>query len=107
MKEAHVATLLRRSFVPSLLVACFTLTIADAQTPPAPRLEQEALTAAMAIKEPAGKLDALQKIRADYPQTSILTLVDSQILATLVNNFPDRVDAVTEVFDRIIGRISA
>ena len=104
-----MATLLGRSLVPMLLVVLSGLTVArtDAQTPTAPRPEQEAFTAAVAIREPSGKLDALEKIRTDFPQAFNLGTVDSQILSTLVNNFPDRVDAITAVFDRIVGRIPA
>lgn len=87
-----------------LLIAGSSLAIAGAQTPPAPRPEQEALSAAVAIKDPAAKLEALDKIRADFPQAN-LGPVDAQMLSTLVNNFPDRADAITAVFDRIISRI--
>ena len=88
-----------------LLIAGSSLTIAGAQTPPAPRPEQEALSAAVAIKDPAARLDALEKIRADFPQGN-LGPVDAQMLSTLVNNFPDRVDGITAVFERIIGQDS-
>ncbi len=87
-----------------LLIVGSSLTIAGAQTPPAPRPEQVALSAAASIKDPAAKLDALEKIRADFPQGN-LGPVDAQMLSTLVNNFPDRVDGITTVFERIIGRI--
>ena len=59
----------------------------------------------LAIKDPAAKLDALEKIRADFPQGN-LGPVDAQMLSTLVNNFPDRVDGITTVFERIIGQDS-
>ncbi|HKV99689.1 MAG TPA: tetratricopeptide repeat protein [Vicinamibacterales bacterium] len=100
-----MARLLRRSLIPALAVVSLSLTTA-AQTPPAPRPEQEALAAAVAIKDPATRLDALEKIRADFPQAN-LGPADGQMLATLVNNFPDRADAIATVFDRIIGRIPA
>jgi len=87
-----------------LLIVGSSLTIAGAQMPPAQRPEQDALSAAVAIKDPAAKLDALEKIRADFPQGN-LGPVDAQMLSTLVNNFPDRVDGITTVFERIIGRI--
>ena len=101
-----MATLLRRSLVPTLLVIGSVLTITEAQTLPAPRPEQAALTDALAIKDPTAKLEALEKIRTDFPQAVNLSSVDAQILSTLVNSFPDRVDAITKVFDRIIARIS-
>jgi tetratricopeptide (TPR) repeat protein len=89
-----------------LLVLGSSLTVAGAQTPPAPRPAQEALSAALAIKEPAARLDALEKIRADFPQDNPAP-VDAQILATLANHFPERTDAIAAVFDRIIDRIPA
>jgi Tfp pilus assembly protein PilF len=75
-------------------------------TPPAPP-ERAALTAAIAIKEPDAKLAALEKIRTDFPQGANLAAVDAQILSTLVNNFADRTEDITAVFDRILGRIPA
>ena len=99
-----MATLLRRSLVPAILVVGASLTIIAAQTPPAPRPEQDALSAAVAIKDPAARLEALEKIRADFPQGN-LGPVDAQTLSTLVGSFPDRVDEITAVFDRIVGRI--
>jgi tetratricopeptide (TPR) repeat protein len=98
-----VARLLRRSLIPALAVVSLSLTTA-AQTPPAPRPEQEALAAAVAVKDPAARLDALEKICVDFPQAN-LGPVDAQMLSTLVNHFSDRVDAITTVFDRIISRI--
>jgi Tfp pilus assembly protein PilF len=102
----------------AVFVAGLALSVGQAQTPtptPAPAQasprpqppEIQALNAAVALTDPAAKLAALEKIRTDFPQATNLVAVDNQILSTLVNGFPDRVDAVTEVFDRIIGRIPA
>jgi Tfp pilus assembly protein PilF/thiol-disulfide isomerase/thioredoxin len=74
--------------------------------PPPPRPEQLALTAAGRIADPATRLTALEKVRTDFPQGINLAQVDQQIFTTLVNTFPDRVDAITTVFDRILGRIA-
>ena len=100
-----MATLLGRSLVPTFLVIGSTLAITEAQTPPASRPEQIAFTDAVALREPAAKLDALEKIRTDFPQAANLGSVDSQILSTLLTSFPDRADAITAVFDRIVARI--
>ncbi len=102
-----MATLLRRSVVPTLLIVCSGLHVARAsmQTQSV-EPEQAAYTAAVAIKEPDAKLAALDKIRSEFPHASNLAAVDAQIMSTLLANFPDRVDAVTEAFERIIARIS-
>ena len=107
-----MAALLRRALLPLFFVVISAGQApapvpAPAQTPrPAPP-ETAALTAALRITDPAAKLAALEKICTDFPQATNLSLVDSQILTTLVNNFPDRLPAITEVFERIIGRIPA
>jgi len=132
-----VATLLRRSILSISLLAFVALAVAvgsaqqppagQAQTPPpagaaqatpppapavppAPRPpspEQLALTAAVAVKDPAEKLAAFEKIRTDFPQATLLGAVDTQILSTLLASFADRTDDIATVFERIIARISA
>jgi len=132
-----VATLLRRSILSLSLLAFVALAVAvgraqqpqagQAQTPPpagaaqatpppapavppAPRPpspEQLALTAAVAAKDPAERLAALEKMRTDFPQATLLGTVDSQILITLVANFADRTEEITTVFERVIARIPA
>jgi tetratricopeptide (TPR) repeat protein len=71
-------------------------------TPP----ELTALTAAIRLTDPEAKLAALEKIRADFPESSNLAVVDTQLLSALLA-FPDRLPAITTVFDRIVGRIPA
>ena len=118
-----MAALLRRALLPLLVVTAVGSVLAgQAQNPPpatgqaapppaaAPRPippESAAFTAAMRLTDPAEKLAALEKIRTDFPQASNLTSVDGQILTALLNNFPDWLPAITEAFDRIIGRIPA
>jgi tetratricopeptide (TPR) repeat protein len=80
---------------------------APAATPrPVPPLIAD-LMAATRIADPAARLAALERYGTDYPGSSLLGSVDAQILSTLVNSFPDRLPAITEVFDRILGRIPA
>jgi tetratricopeptide (TPR) repeat protein len=105
-----VATPIRRISVATFLVLAFVgfAIVGGAarqarQTPP----EAQALTAAAAIADPAAKLAALEKIRTDFPNATNLATVDTQILNTLVNGFPERAADITAVFDRILGRIPA
>jgi hypothetical protein len=74
---------------------------ASPQPLPAPK----ALTDAMAIADAAARLEALEKVRVDFPNVPNPAAVDNQILGTLVNNFPERLDAITATFDRMIERI--
>jgi hypothetical protein len=59
------------------------------------------MTRAMTIREPAERLAALEKVRAEFPA---FTVVDNQILSTLmlVPGVPD--STVNAVVDRIIAR---
>lgn len=104
----------RRFAIATLFVAFFVglaFSVGQAQAPtPAPqaspRPDMQAVNAANALTDPAAKLAALEKIRTDFPDSSLLAGVDNQLLTTLANNFPDRVEAVTAVFDRIVARYS-
>jgi hypothetical protein len=105
-----VATLLRRVTPPLLVMACLVSTLsgqapAPAQTP-VPRPEATAFSAAMALLDPAKRLAALDKIRTDFPQAVNMSVVDGQILTVLTNNWPDRIDEITTVFERLIARIA-
>ncbi len=80
---------------------------APTATPPAtpPRArppEQVAYDAAMALKEPAAKVDALRKVRVDFPKTGILGMVDASLLTLLVDTWPERITEIGEVFDRVV-----
>ena len=70
------------------------------------RPEQAALNAALAIVDMSDRLAALEKIRTDFPQSTVLATVDTQILQTLTT-WPDRTDAMSTVLDRMLGRIPA
>src|SRR6186997_1368109 len=61
-----------------------------AQTPaatpaPAPQRspDQLAMAAAAAVKDPAERLAALEKVRTDFPTSTVTATLDSQILATV------------------------
>jgi hypothetical protein len=79
------------------------VTLGGQQAPPG---ASEALTAAYATRDPAARLAALEKIRADYPGAPFLGGVDYHLLSTLLT-WPDRLDAITAVVDRILARIPA
>jgi tetratricopeptide (TPR) repeat protein len=89
---------------------------AAAQQPPAtppppvaprPRSpEQQAYDGAMAMKDPFDKIEALERIRSGFPKSAFLSMVDSSLLDLLVNNCPDRLSEVGEVFDRVVRSIS-
>lgn len=74
---------------------------------PSPRPEAKALTDAMALTDMSARVDALQKIRTDFPEASNLAAVDQNLLITLANNFPDRTQDISAVFERFVARVPA
>ena len=106
-------TLLRRAALPSCLVL-LVVSLAGQSPTPAPNPAQTArplppdaaaFQAAGQIREPAARLAALEKFRTDFPQSTSIGLADNQILSVLVANWPERTDAIVDVFDRIVNRI--
>ena len=78
--------------------------------PIAPRTrtpEQQAYDGAMAMKDPLHKIEALERIRSGFPKSAFLSMVDSSLLDLLVNNCPDRLPEIGEVFDRVVKNIPA
>jgi len=120
-----MSSLLRRSMLPVLVLASVSLTcfaVGARQVPQQPQQPQQApvaipragrgsspeaqaLSAAQAVKDPAARLAALEKIRTDYPTSTLLNNVDLQILATLTT-WPDRTSDMNAVLDRLIGAIA-
>ena len=83
-------------------------TTAPAPVVPRPRSpEQQAYDGAMAMKDPLHKIEALQRIRSGFPKSAFLSMVDSSLLDLLVNNCPDRLPEIGEVFDRVVKNIPA
>lgn len=80
--------------------------MSDPLAPPAVPADQKALTAAMRIASIADRLAALDKIRTDYPASSLLTVVETQMLAGVLQ-MPDPTDSASEVLTRILARIPA
>ena len=75
---------------------------APAVVPP----EQKAVDAALRIARTADRLAALEKIRKDYPKSTLLDYVDQQVLSAVLL-MPDSTDAAEEVVDRMLARIPA
>jgi thiol-disulfide isomerase/thioredoxin len=64
-----------------------------AATAPTPRetpADQKAYTEANKVKDPAEKLKALEKFKADFPKSDMKSIADSAILSTLVKKFPEQ-----------------
>jgi glutaredoxin len=59
-----------------------------AAAPAAP--DRKAHSAAMAITDPAKKIEALEKFKADFPESSLADGVDDAIFQTLVRKLPDQ-----------------
>ena len=102
-----------RVALPLFLLFLAVSLIGQAQTPlpgaaqaarPVPP-DTAAYQAAVQIREPAAKLAALEKFRTDFPQSASLGPADNQILMVLVANWPERTEAIVDVFDRIVTRI--
>ncbi len=79
--------------MPSLAVASFlgvlaALSIGHAQTETPP--DQKAYTGASRTMDPTKKLEALEKFKADFPTSDMLSAADSAILRTLVKQFPNQ-----------------
>lgn len=109
------------------LVAASVVTVASGQqappagqvaaNPPAPAPaaapprvvppDQAAYTAATAIKDPAEKLAALRKAKADFPSGNYLTSADNAILDTLIANFPDRKDEINKAIDVVVSNMAS
>ena len=69
-------------------------------TPP----DSAAMTAALGIKDPGERITALEKLKTDFPTSSLLTLADSNILSTLVT-IPDRAGEIPDALNRVLARI--
>ena len=76
--------------------------MSDASAPVPP--EQKALDAALRMARATDRMVALDKIRKDYPASPLLNMVDTQLLAAVLQT-PDSSDAASEIIDRLIARI--
>lgn len=65
----------------------------------------KAYTAAQALKDPAAKLDALRKFKADFPNAPQSRSADSAILTVLLGNFKDRTDEIGKAVDVVVAAV--
>ena len=98
-----------------LTALCFSLALsgASAQTPPAAAQppkpaagdeakpaaretppDQKAYTAASAITDPEKKIAALEKLKADFPDSRYGSIGNSQIFSTLIQKMPEQKDRI-------------
>lgn len=74
-----------------LLVFCCA-SAAFAQTSP----EQTAYSAAQKLTDPAAKIQALEKVKKDFPKSDLIPSVNRAILTTLVEEFPKQTDRIAK-----------
>ena len=60
------------------------------ETPP----DQKAYNDAMRITEPEKKIEALQKVKKDFPDSVYAGVVDSAVFSTMVDKMPDQKDRI-------------
>lgn len=86
-----------------LSVFCLSVALAQTETPkPAPAdapkpaaaretpPDQKAYSEATRLTDPAKKIEALEKFKADFPKSDMRPVADVAILSTLVKKFPDQ-----------------
>lgn len=87
--------------------------MAQGQTPPAPPArpapspEQQALRDAQAVKDPAGKIEALRKFQADYPKSVQVRSAESSIFTVLATSFKDREAEILASIQKQIDAVPA
>jgi thiol-disulfide isomerase/thioredoxin len=93
---------MRSSFILPALCLTFGLAALTAQTSDAPTArparetppDQKAYTEASRINDQQKKLEALEKFKTDFPDSSMKTAADNAILRTLVKSFPKQKDRI-------------
>src|SRR2546421_11583916 len=61
---------------------------------PTPPPQQKAYDEARRIKEPEKKIAALEKVTKDFPEGFVVMQARSEVLDTLVKNFPTQTDRI-------------
>jgi tetratricopeptide (TPR) repeat protein len=79
-----------------LLGVMLSLSLAgmSAQTAPAMPPDRKAFTEANKIKEPDKKIEAMEKVIADFPKSQNLYTMHQAIFETLVKSYPDQKDRI-------------
>jgi len=82
------------SLLSAIVLAAFVVTVSaqnqQPKTPPPTPPDRKAYSDAMAIKEPEKKIEALQQVLMDFPDSQAAGAVQQAIFDTLVKNFPDQ-----------------
>ena len=83
-------------FIASFLSLCLLMapTAFTQQTVPSQPPELRAITEARRIKEPAKRLEALEKVLKDYPQSSYTNTARQAVIETLIKHFSDQPDRI-------------
>jgi len=68
--------------------------------------DQQAYSAATAIKDPEQRLAALRKFKIDFPTSGGQSSADNAILDTLIGSFPDRKDEIAKAIDVVVANWS-
>jgi tetratricopeptide (TPR) repeat protein len=76
------------------VMLCLSLAGISAQTPTAVPPDRKALTDAGKIKEPDKKIEALEKVIADFPKSQSLYSAHQAIFETLVKSYPDQKERI-------------
>jgi thiol-disulfide isomerase/thioredoxin len=78
---------------------CYSLAVfwagaqpADHETPP----DQKAYMDASKISDPAKKIEAMEKVAADFPDSDFRGFAEQSVLSTLVKKMPDQLDRIRQ-----------
>src|SRR6266404_3491798 len=77
-------------------------TATPAPTPPATPPDQKAYDEARRIKDPAKKIEALEKVTKDYPDRFVAFQARNDVLDALIKNFPDQKDRIRAAAEKIL-----
>jgi len=91
-------------FVSITLAVLVFLSMALAQAPSQPP-EMKDFSDAQKISDPQKKLEALEKIVADFPKSPFLSTVNQEIFNVLVKNWPDQKDKILALAKKMIEAV--
>ena len=96
-------------FAGGLAVCCVCLIALQAasSTQEQKAADEKALEAAQALRDPGARLNALNKVRKDFPKSGLLNTVDREIFYLLVERFPDRAIEIGQSIDRLQAHVGA
>src|SRR5262249_6084416 len=98
-----------RSIRFSTILLCLSLVsafiVASAQTPPETPSDRKAFTDATYIKDPAKKIEELEKFIKDFPKSYMIYNAHQTIFETLVKNYPEQKEKIREQVDKAIEKV--